>query len=259
MIEIELLVSSLLLIKSWSRYCVLATFLNGHTWFLSCLLFPYFLVPLLLKGINNIKHSFLLFLLVSLFRILIEEIVRKGAFNMYDADFHRGPFIRLLEFYMGMLMIPSFFSFKYFLDKYNYKRWFKIIFTFIQIFFPIFIYYIILIFENKLYRCHFVVIFCFFVFVSSYDYGFLSDLFANKLFIKIMSCQMEMYILQRTVNDRLKKIMNILKVQNAFNMHFLFIIKLFFIFMVGYLYKIKLKEIFAKYLDKIVLIKLNTK
>ena len=50
--EYEILISNLLMIKSWSRYTHFASCFNRITWFLSSLLFCYFLVPLLLKGIK---------------------------------------------------------------------------------------------------------------------------------------------------------------------------------------------------------------
>ena len=197
--EFEILISNILMIKSWSRYTHFASCFNGITWFLSALLFCYFLVPLLLKGIKNIKTSIILFFIFSLIRISTEELIFRGALNMFDAHFHRGPIIRLFEFYMGMLLTPSFFFLKYLIDDYRNKIWFKYLFTFIQIGSPILIYYIMIHYNNILYRCYFVLIFCFYIFIISYDYGFLSDLFSKKICIKIMSCQMEMYLFQNNL------------------------------------------------------------
>jgi len=96
----EILIGELLMIKSWSRYKDLAAYFNGISWFLSVLLFCYFLVPILLQGIKNLKISFILFFIVAFIRVATEEVILNGSINFFDAHFHRGPIIRLLEFYI---------------------------------------------------------------------------------------------------------------------------------------------------------------
>ena len=251
--EYEILISNFLMIKSWSRYSRFASCFNGISWFLSALLFCYFLVPLLLRGIKNIKTSIILFFLFTLIRISSEELIYKGALNMFDAHFHRGPIIRLLEFYMGMLLTPTFFFFKYSIERYRNKLWFKSLFTFIQISSPIFIYFIMLYYNNILYRCYFVVIFCAYIFIISYDYGFLSTLFAKQFCVKIMSCQMEMYLIQNTINNIIYKINKLLGYEIEIDREVKFLIKLLIIFLVAYLYKALLKEKLAHFLDIILI------
>ena len=58
--ELEILISNFLIIKSWSMNIKLAQYFTGLSWFLSNLLFCYFFVPLLLKGINCCKNSLIL-------------------------------------------------------------------------------------------------------------------------------------------------------------------------------------------------------
>lgn len=250
--EFEILLSNLLIIKSWTRHTKITQYFTGVSWFLSNLLFCYFLVPLLLKGINKLKNSLILFVIFSLIRISIEESIYNGAFNIFDVDFHRGPIIRLLEFYMGMLLIPSFFCIKKYLDLYQNKYWFIFIFTIIQISIPIISYYIMLIYNNNLYRCYFILIFSIFIFIIGYDYGILSILFAQKLFVKIMSCQMEMFLIQKTMNNIINEVKRKLKIQIIWNSEVVFLIKLLMIFEVGYLYKMMFKQRLAKFLDLIV-------
>ena len=253
LIEIEILISNLLMINSWSRYSSLISRFNGISWFLSALSFCYFLAPFLLNGIQNRKRSLRLFILIALIRITSEEIIYKGTINIFDANVHRGPIIRLFEFYLGMLLIPHFFILDNFLAKYKEYFWIKIFFTFIQIFFPIFNYYLMLIFNNILHRCFFVLIFCILIFVLSFDYGYLSDLSSNIFIIKIMSCQMEIYLFQNTINNIFYNVINKVKFEKYFYEEIQFCIKLIIIFIVSYLYKIFLKEKLAKYLDIIFL------
>ena len=250
--NIEILISNLLMINSWSRYSRLASSFNGISWFLSVLLFCYFLVPFLLNGIQNIKRSLKLFILISLIRITTEEIIFKGALNIFDANFHRGPIIRLLEFYLGMLLIPTFFRVDIFFVKYKDFYIFKYIVTIFQIILPIFIYYIMILYNNVLHRCFFILIFSIFVFFFSFDYGYLSDIFSYIIIVKIMNCQMEIYLLQNTINNIFYNIINKRKFEKLFNNEIQFYIKLNIIFIIAYLYKIFLKERFAKYLDNIL-------
>ena len=247
--EIEILISNLLLIKSWSRFSKLASCFNGISWFLSALIFCYFLSPILLKAIEKRKSSLVLFFLVGAIRISIEEFINKGALNMFDVHFHRGPIIRLLEFFLGLLMIPTYFTLKSKINKIENNKSIKIIFTFIQIFLIICSYYLMLYYNNILSRCYFVIIFCIFIFISGYDYGYLSDFISNRIFQNIISCQMEMYLIQNTTNNIINTISNHLNWHISLNTEIEFLIKLIIIFIVGFFYKKFAKEEFSKYFD----------
>ena len=124
----EIVILNVLLLESWTRYIKKSILYHGIAWFLSALLFCYFLTPFLLRGITNIKNSIILFVIVALIRIEIEEYIKKGSINLLDLNFHRSPIIRCMEYYLGMLIIPSFFQFKKFLDEIKDKFLIKIIF-----------------------------------------------------------------------------------------------------------------------------------
>lgn len=250
--ELEILISNFLIIKSWSYDMKLAQYFTGLSWFLSNLLFCYFFVPLLLKGIKNNKNSLIFFLLISLIRISIEIALYNGAKNMFHVDLHRGLFIRLFEFYMGMLLAPTYFLIKNRLDRNKNDYWFKIIFTIIHVVFPVIFYYILLIFDNKWHCCYFVLVFCFFIIIVGHDYGYLSHIFANKLFTKVWSCQMEMFLLQKTINNIILSFKKRLNYQVVTNPELEFLIKLLIIFFVAYLYKMFFKEKLALFLDKLI-------
>ena len=205
LIDIEVFIINILMMIPWSRYFSITLPLNGISWFISIIIFCYFLTPFLLLGIKNIKSSLILLIVIDLLRISIEEFISKGTKNILDINFHYGPIIRCMEFYLGMLLIPSFFKLKYYLDKIKNTIFSKMIFSFIQIIIVIFIYYLMLRYNSILYRCYFIQIFLIFIFIIGYDYGYLSNIFSNKICRKIMSCQMEMYLLQITIDETLKK------------------------------------------------------
>jgi hypothetical protein len=164
-------------------------------------------------------------------------------------NFHHGPIIRLMEFYLGMLMIPLFLKIKYYLDKIPNKLYIKFFFTSIQIIFPIIIYFVMLEFNNKLIKCYFVLIFCFCIFLISYDYGYLSNIIGTKICKEIMSCQLEMYLLHNTIQSILFLRLNNHLPKNA-ELKFLIIIE--FIFIISYIYKKIFREKFALFMDKII-------
>jgi hypothetical protein len=225
------------------------------------LLICYLISPLLLKGINSIKKSLILFSLLSFIRIIYEEFITHGAYNLFDTNFHDSPVIRALEFYLGMLIIPSFLKIKIYFDQYQNKYIFKMFFTFIQIT-STFITFLILNRFQNLYRCYFVMIFvlyiiklakynCDIVFIIGYDYGYLSYIISNKFIQFIMNPQMEMYLSHISINSIIttNKFFYFL---SYLDKKLIFIIKLIIIFSFGLLYKKLLKERLSKSLDKIV-------
>jgi hypothetical protein len=234
LIDFQIIVINILVIKSWSRYHRIISRFNANTWFLSSLLFCYFLTPILLEGIKY-KNSLKLFILFAFIRISLEIIISKSDANLLDVNFHRGPIVRCIEFYLGMLIIPLFFKINNILDKFKNKIWIKIIFTSIQIVLPFGIYFIMMQYNRNLKRCYFVLIFCLFIFICGFDYGYLSDLFEMKIAKIIMSHQMEMYLLQKTVNNILLKIMNKVKLKFPPFLEFEYYIKLLIIFIFAYI------------------------
>lgn len=246
--DYEMLIFNFLLVKVLSSKPEFGIGFNGISWFVNVQLYLYFLSPFLLVGIQNVKNSIIIFVLITFTRVGLELLINNGALNFMDFNFHYGSFIRLLEFYLGMLMIPLFDKMKCFLDKIKNNIYMKYFFTIIQMIFPIIIYYIMLKYKN-LYRCFFVLIFCLFTFLISFDYGYLSNINTKKVCKKIMSCQMEMYLLQSHLNNTLKIIFKNHWPKNA---ELTFSIKVEFIFVISYIYKILLKEKLAKFMDKII-------
>lgn len=250
--RIEILIINIFICQSWSRYKEFVPCFNGHTWFLSVLLFCYFLSPLLMIGIKNIKRSIILLLIISLIRIFGELLMINGAINLFDADFHYGPIIRLLEYYMGMLSVPLYFSITFYIEKYPNKMYIKICFSFLQIFLPILLYITMLKFNYILYRCYFTLIFSLFVILFGLDYGIFSNIFSYKIFQLIMNCQIEMYLLQLNINYYFNILISNNVPTNRIYIESIFVIKLIIIYIIALLYKNLLKTKLSYILDKII-------
>lgn len=256
--NIEILIINIVMLQSFSRYKELVPCFNGHTWFLSALLFSYFLTPFLLNGIKNLKRSLVLFLIISSIRILGEELMIKGAINLFDANFHYGPIVRMMEFYMGMLTIPIYFLIRFYLDKYqNNKIYFKTFFSFIQISLPILIYIFMYKFNYIIPRCYFTLIFSLFIIFIGFDYGYLSNIFSSLFFQIVMNCQMEMYLLQLNVNYYINLLITKKHPTNRLSIELEFAFKLIIIFIIGFSYKKMVKKKLTNILDKIVLSLIN--
>ena len=80
----------------------------------------------------------------------MEEFLNRGAYNVFDTNYHCGPIIRILEFYIGMLLSPLYFTLKDYLDKFQNKFTLKMISTIIQIILPIYLCYLMIKFDNIL-------------------------------------------------------------------------------------------------------------
>ena len=89
---------------------------------------------------------------------------------------------------------------KAYLDKYQNSLVFIIFFTVIQIILPIYLCYLMIKYDKILFRCYFVLILSIYIFIISYDYGYLSALVSKRIFKIIMSAQIEMYLIQINVD-----------------------------------------------------------
>ena len=248
--NIQIILINITLLQTWSNY--IYSIFNNATWFLSVLMQAYFLSPFLLKGIKNIKISVTLFIIVSLTRILVEFFVKNGDINLFPTHLYFGPIIRLLEFYLGMLMIPLFFYLKTKLDKIvKYKKILKVFFTIIQIFAPI-QQYLIMRKYNYIYDSFHVIYCCFFIFIIANDYGYLSNITNNKILNILKSCQYEIYILQFKLDIFFRKLYSSKFKKNNLYIEMLFHLKLVLLFLISYNYKIFLKEKLAKLMDIII-------
>ena len=248
--NIQIILINIILLQTWSKY--ISSIFNDVTWFLSVLIQAYFLSPFLLKGIKNIKISSTLFIIVFLTRILVEYFVKNGEINLFPTNLYFGPIIRILEFYLGMLMIPFFFYIKAKLDKIDkYKKILEVFYTIIQIFAPI-QQYLIMRKYNYIYNSFHVIYCCFFVFIIANDYGYLSNITNNKILNKLKSCQYEVYILQFKLDIFFRKLYSSKFKKNQLYIEMLFHLKLILLFLISYNYKIFLKEKLAKLMDIII-------
>lgn len=249
--NVELLLINILLIANWSSHRKIARFYFGISWFLDNIFYCYCLSNFLLNTINNLKNSLKLLFFTALARILAEEFLHRGAFNVFDTNFHCGPIIRIIEFYIGMLISPLFFHLKKILDKFQNNYTFKIFYTIAQITLPIYFYCILVKYEKTLLRCYFVLFHSIYLFIISYDYGYISTFLSNTIIKTIMSAQLEMYLIQINIHITIAKYIGN-KDYTQITRLLIYYIKLMLIFTISYFYRRFLRNKLAYLMDKII-------
>ena len=101
------LVLNLLLLQAWHPAKDVYMAFNDVSWFLSALLFCFFLAPFLLRTIRRSKKYIVIaFIAAFLARIILNDLCwfHPDTFSWFNT--YSFPPIRALEFYMGILIVP---------------------------------------------------------------------------------------------------------------------------------------------------------
>ena len=180
---------NLSLLQAWSNNVDIFFSYNGVSWFLSALIFCYFMSPFLRKLARDVKVSGVLFVIVFFLRFCIDYVFDINP-EIINFEIHVSPVIRCMEFFMGMLLVPLFIQINTWLEE---KRTF-LVFTFIEIMSCAVISSLAIIYKEW-YRSVFVLLFCIFILIFSFDKGAVSMLLGFRPFKWFSSIQFEFYIL----------------------------------------------------------------
>lgn len=196
-------VLNLALVQAWSPNTDVFFSFNGASWFLSALLFCYFMSPFFLKFSKHIKQSLILFIFVFIFRFMLEWIPGISPITVWDVNVHVSPIIRSLEFFMGLLMCPLFIYVQQKISQFkeDKKRSGILIAVFTVVEIAVLGLTVLLaIKKNQSWlRAEFVALFCLVVFVFSFDGGLCSKFLGSKPFLFLSSIQFEFYILHQAI------------------------------------------------------------
>lgn len=198
---------NILLLQAWSPCQETYFAYNGASWFLSALLFCYFMAPILIHFSKRIKGSITLFLGVFFIRYGIEyiELVYPGQFLNFQI--HTNPIVRCLEFFMGMLMVPIFIYLKEHIEKNR-----KLLFSVLEVSMFFSVAYLIYFYNLYWYRAMYVGIFCLTIMLFAFDNGIISKFLNLKIFKLFSQIQFEFYILHQAM---------IICLENFFNKYML--------------------------------------
>lgn len=183
-----------LLLQAWSHNPDVYFSYNGASWFLSALVFCYFMSPLLLRFSKKVKQSIILFVIVFAIRYFLEYLNVNCTYDIFDIHIHISPIIRCLEFFMGMLIIPLFISIrdKKLITDYLVNSIVELLTMVITVFFVIQE-------QGKWLRGTFVILFCAFVFIFAFNSGLISKIFSLKIFKLFGKIQFEFFIFHQAL------------------------------------------------------------
>ena len=186
---------NIFLLQAWSPCQEIYFSYNGASWFLSALLFCYFMAPLLLKFAKNLKRSMILFVLIFLLRYVIEyvETVYPGQF--LNLQIHTSTIVRCLEFFMGMLLVPLFIALK----KYTDKREYRILFSLLEVVMILSVVYLTYHYNGLWYRASYVLLFSLAIVLFAFDKGIVSKCLSIRPFKWFSYIQFEFYILHQAL------------------------------------------------------------
>ena len=232
-------------LQAWSSSRDIVFSFNGVTWFLSALIFCYFLTAPLLKSLKT-KHLPLLFLGVLSLRFLLEfgKVNYPELFENYTI--HVSPIVRVLEYWLGILMVPVYIKVKKYMAL---KRPNIYLYSILEA--AIFLLCTVLIFtmENIFLKVWFVLIFCVLIFVFSFDYGYISKFFGNKVFKFLSSVQFEFFMIHQVIINITKNYFEFYSTENLWLSILYNVILFFVVIMLSVLYKKYISVYILKFLD----------
>lgn len=239
-------ISNFFLLQAWQLNKYSISF-NGISWFLSALMFCYFLAPFFIKFIKHIKISVLMLFFVVMLRVSIELFESVGLCE-YIFSIHFSPIIRSLEFFCGMLLVPVYYILKNKTQALSKKSWFILVWTSIQIALIVLTVFLMIAFDKTWLRAYYVIWFCVFTLLSAIDCGLFAILFSNTFIQKIVNLQFEIYLLQLVIDCIVVKLFKVLHLE--MNINFAFVIKLCALFLIAFLYNRFIKNKLSAIMEK---------
>ncbi len=187
---------NLLLLHAWSSEVRVYFSLNGLTWYLSVILFCYFLAPVFVNVHDKVNRhhklfvELVLFLAVFLSRTLFEVI----NINMnLGLVVHTFPPIRALDFFMGVEV-----CYLYGILKRKIKAS-SLTFSFIEICAGIIVVFLCVKYDEIWPRWLFTLIMCLVVFFFAFNKGIVSRIISTKLCSLFNRIQFEFYMIHQIV------------------------------------------------------------
>lgn len=206
---------NLLLLQSWIPSIMFS--FNGVSWFLSSLLFCYFITPIILNLIKSLKTTFniILFLgIIILIKILFETFWIQYINWESGFMFHVFPIYKLTEYTLGCLLGTIFINSQKQIETQSTK-----IINIMQISSIIFYSIAVLIGDKaNWYRCLYIPFAIFLIYSIAIEKGTLYKFLANKILLHFSSIGLELFMLHQLI---LNYVINFTNMHNS-----LFIISL---------------------------------
>lgn len=189
----ETAIFNILLLQSWSCNDLIYFGYNGISWFISSLLFCYFMSPLLMNfvEVKNVRKTMFFLLGMILFRVLIELPLFHINCNII---YHINPIVRCLEFFIGMLVLPIYLHLK---NTIQIRKNTKLIFSVIEILY-VFILFNVWKYTNFI-RGAYIPLISILILIFSMNLGFVSKLLSVNIFRKFSYIELEFFMFHQLV------------------------------------------------------------
>ncbi len=190
-------VLNVFLLQSWFNNPEVFFAYNGASWFLSSIMFCYFVSPLLLKGLKTTRRAAVTAIIVYAARMLVEVFEVSPYGELARVSIYVFPMIRAAEFYCGMVMYKLCSGLSGSLSRLGAQSE-KLLFSLAE---PALLGAAVLLIIGRPYwlRGSFVLIYCLVVPVFSFDKGILSRLLGLKPFHIFESIEFEIFMLHKVM------------------------------------------------------------
>ncbi len=196
--NIPVFLSNLFLLQAWNMNDAFSY--NGVSWFLSALLFCYYVSPVLIKHLKSIKISSIYLILFAVARIAIELIDVKLHYQIFPFIPHTSPILRCLEFGIGLFSIPLFIKLLDYIKKFNKKALFSI-FSLIEIVVLGLCIYLMLAKNTTWIRGYFVIVYLVLIFAFAFEKGIISKILSMKPLMLLNKIEFEIFLCHSIIAD----------------------------------------------------------
>lgn len=179
---------------------------NGASWFLSALLFCYFITPLLQMLTRKIRNIGFFLPLTIVIRLFFEYIQRKRP-EAFGYIIHVNPFIRALEYFIGMMIGVLFLQIYKIYERRSSGKQIEsqIVMTILELVSVGGYIYVVLQKDAVWMRGTFALAACIPIFVLAFDGGLISKILGSKPFLLFGTIQFEFYILHQSMINLTQK------------------------------------------------------
>lgn len=177
------------LLHSWSPSQNVYWAFNGVSWFVSSLIFCYFVGAIVMRLMSTPKKAIMFFITFMCLRLVLDYIQINCPGQYFTIDLHVSPIVRSLEFFCGMAVA----SFTISIRK-NCRSMSRPLFTLLELSSIFLTIYLVVTHQQIRNRAEFVILFSLVIFVFSFDQGWISTLLSAKPFRWFASIQLEFYM-----------------------------------------------------------------
>ena len=188
---------NLTLLQSWSPNTYTFFAFNGTSWFLSTILFCYFISPFLLLSVSNTKRASISFIVALGMRLLIEVQQILYGSDITAWNLHVSPVVRGLEFYAGMALYPLSLNIR---NKFSTSTRYTFgIASILEILMMMICMYLLVHYSGIWIRGQYVCMFCALIYLYSFDLGIVSKVLSTSLFNIFGGIEFEFFIMHQVI------------------------------------------------------------